>query len=223
MRKHGDGGGFLFSSQAPGLNWRGTRESQGRHAGYRHGRGIRQLQSSARALERSVVKQREVLAGEGLQVWDDRRIAAGADWEAEIDRAIAGCDLALLLVSADFLTSRLILGQEVPPLLQRRQGQGIRVIPRILSPCAWSRIPWLSAIQARPKDGKPLSGMSRHTAEAAGGARGEIADLLLRPISKLSSLPTPRPPGVAPSPAAAIWREKLDYLRVQEAICSDSA
>jgi hypothetical protein len=51
----------------------------------------------------------------------------------------------------------------------------------------------------------------------------EIADLLLRPISKFSSLPTHRPPGVAPSLAAAIWREKLDYLRVQEAICSDSA
>ncbi len=112
-----------------------------------------------------VVKHLKVLAG--LGVWDDRRIAAGADWEAEIARAIADCNLALLLVSADFLTSRVILGQEVPPLLQRRQAQGVRVVPLIPSPCAWNRVPWLRAISARPKDGQPLSGMSRHAAEAA--------------------------------------------------------
>ena len=127
-------------------------------------------------------------------------------------------------VSADFLTSRFILGQEVPPLLQRRQEQGIRVIPLILSPCAWTRVPWLSAIQARPKDGQPLSGMTRHNAEAAlAGLAGEIADLLLAPISKSARAPAPRQSGAGQSSAAAIWREKLDYLRVQEAICSDPA
>jgi hypothetical protein len=66
--------------------------------------------------------------------------------------------------------------------------------------------------------------MSRHAAEAAlAGLAGEMADLLLRPISKSSSLPRPRPRGALPSPAADIWREKLEYLRVQEAICSDAA
>jgi hypothetical protein len=125
-----------------------------------------------------VVKQLAVLATEGLEVWDDRRIAAGADWEPEIAQAIAGCDVALLLISADFLTSRFILGQEVPPLLQRRQEAGIRVIPLILSPCAWTRIPWLRPIQARPKDGKPLSGLSKHDAEAAlASLADEIAGL----------------------------------------------
>ena len=172
-----------------------------------------------------IVKHLRVLAPEGLEVWDDRQIAAGADWEPEITQAITGCDLALLLISADFLTSRFILGQEVPPLLQRRQEQGVRVIPVILSPCAWTRVPWLRSIQARPKDGKPLSGMSQHEADAAlAHLAGEVADLLLTPISKSSSLPTPPPTGAkAPSAAAAVWREKLDYLRVQEAVCSDPA
>ena len=171
-----------------------------------------------------VVKQLGVLATEGLEVWEDRKIAAGATWADEIGSAIAGCDVAVLLISADFLTSRFILGDEVPPLLRRRQEQGIRVVPLILSPCAWTRIPWLKTIQARPKDGKPLSGMSRHDAEAALAAlTGEIADFLLPPPSKMSAIVPPRPPGSPPSPALAIWQEKLDFLRQQEAICADPA
>ena len=91
----------------------------------------------------------------------------------------------------------------------------------LVAPCAWDRVPWLSAIQARPRDGKPLSGMSRHAAEAAlADLAREVADLLLAPISKSTRLPANPAPGTA---AAAIWREKLEYLRVQDAICSDPA
>jgi hypothetical protein len=172
-----------------------------------------------------VAKHLAVLADTGLAVWDDRRIAAGADWRAEINQAIAACDVALLLVSADFLTSRFILGEEVPAFLARRREQGIRVLPLIVAPCAWQRVPWLASLAVRPKDGQPLSGMSNHDAEAALAAlTGEIADLLLTPISKASRLPSPgAPAGGSESGAAAIWREKLEFLRVQEAICSDPA
>lgn len=171
-----------------------------------------------------VVKQLGVLATEGLEVWDDRKIAVGAAWSNEIASAIATCDVAVLLISADFLTSRFILGQEVPALLQRRQQQGIRVVPLILTPCTWTRIPWLAPIQARPKDGKPLSGMNKHDAEAALAAlAGEIADFLLPSPSKMSTIVPPRPPGSPPPPALAIWQEKLDFLRQQQAICSDPA
>jgi len=125
-----------------------------------------------------VVSQLGVLAGEGLDTWDDRRIGAGDDWLPEIEQAIAACDVALLLVSAHFLTSKFILSQEIPALLQRREKQGIRVIPVILSPCQWTRISWLKSIQARPKDGEALSGMSDHDAESAlSTLTGEIHDL----------------------------------------------
>ncbi len=153
-----------------------------------------------------LVKQLGVLAAEGLETWNDRRIAAGDDWLPEIERAIASCDLALLLISANFLTSKFILGQEVPVLLQRRQEQGLRVIPVILSPCQWQRISWLKVIQARPKDGKPLSGMTKHNADDALSAlAGEIHDLLFPrsldapPFSQPSGpLRSPRPTGEGP-------------------------
>ena len=169
-----------------------------------------------------VVKQLGVLSRAGLDIWHDRRIAAGDDWHPQIQQAIERCDVAVLLISADFLTSPFILDQEVPRLLQRRQEQGIRVIPLIVRPCTWQRIDWLKGIQARPQDGKPLSGMSPHDAEAAlSRLADEIADLLLAPPSNASFMPPPRPG--TPSSAASIWQEKLEFLRQQEAICADPA
>ena len=70
------------------------------------------------------------------------------------------------MISANFLTSNFILGKEVPKLLERREKEGVRVIPVIVKPCAWTRVKWLSKIQARPKDGRPLSAGNDHQIES---------------------------------------------------------
>ncbi len=70
--------------------------------------------------------------------------------------------VGVLLVSANFLTSKFILGEEVPRLLQRRDKEGMRVFPVIIRPCDWQAVPWLRRMQARPKDGRPLSGGTEH-------------------------------------------------------------
>lgn len=134
-----------------------------------------------------VVKQLGVLAHEGkLEVWDDRRIAGGDDWFPEIEEAIRICDVALLLISAAFLTSKFILGKEIPPILERRVKAGVRVIPVILSPCAWTHVSWLKGIQARPIDGKALSSMTRNKAELALSALAEE-------VLQLTTAPIPTP------------------------------
>jgi tetratricopeptide (TPR) repeat protein len=100
-----------------------------------------------------------VLQQEGLlNLWEDRRIAAGDDWYEEIEGALNNASVAVLMISANFLNSNFILNDEVPRLLERRKSEGIRVIPIIVKPCAWTQVKWLSPIQCRPKDGKPLSG-----------------------------------------------------------------
>jgi energy-coupling factor transporter ATP-binding protein EcfA2 len=147
-----------------------------------------------------VQKQLKVLetAGIGLEVWDDRRISAGTDWQPEIERAINACDVAVLLISPDFLTSGFIMGNEVPSLLQRRQAANVRVIPVIISPCQWKLHKWLSPIQALPKDGAPLSRMSKGDADQAlSNLAGEIVELLhQKPPLVLAPRPTaPRPHG----------------------------
>jgi tetratricopeptide (TPR) repeat protein len=97
-----------------------------------------------------------------LTVWEDRQIAAGDNWNPSIEQAIHSAQVAVLLISADFLVSSFIRGEEVPRLLERRTKDGLRVIPLILKPCPWQAVPWLSAIQGRPKDNKPLSGFNEH-------------------------------------------------------------
>jgi hypothetical protein len=100
-----------------------------------------------------------VLAQEGLlDTWDDRRIGAGEDWKKEIEDALKTASVAVLLVSADFLTSKFILGEEVPKLLERREKEELKIFPLIIRPCAWKQVKWLSRMNLRPRDGKPLMG-----------------------------------------------------------------
>ncbi|MFL6203401.1 MAG: TIR domain-containing protein, partial [Thermoanaerobaculia bacterium] len=91
-----------------------------------------------------------------LDLWDDRRIGAGEEWFEEIEAAIEDADVAVLLVSADFLNSKFILEEEVPRFLQRRVDDGLKVFPLVVRHCLWKRVAWLSRLQLRPKDGKPL-------------------------------------------------------------------
>jgi hypothetical protein len=99
-----------------------------------------------------------VLREQGLlDLWDDRQIGAGEEWEQKINDAMNSASVAVLLVSPDSLTSQFILRQEVSRLLQRREQEGLLVYPVIVKSCAWQKVPWLSRMQVRPRDGKPLA------------------------------------------------------------------
>ena len=105
-----------------------------------------------------LVKHLAVLAKQGfLDIWDDRRIRAGGNWKEEIHAALERADVALLLISADFLTSEFILNEEVSRLLERRAESGIHVVPAIVFESSWQDVPWLAAMQVRPRDGRTLA------------------------------------------------------------------
>ena len=91
-----------------------------------------------------------------IDAWQDRRIEAGDEWYQAIQTAMNDCNIALLLVSKDFLASSFIRNEEIPHLLQRRKKEGMRLIPIIIRPCLWSSEPILKGLQALPKDGKAV-------------------------------------------------------------------
>jgi tetratricopeptide (TPR) repeat protein len=151
-----------------------------------------------------LIRHLKVLELEGvLEVWDDRRIGAGADWLRQIEEAMERAVVAVLVVSADFLSSKFILETEVPYLLERRRADALTLIPVIARPCAWEKVLWLSEIQCRPKDGTPLArekGREHEVDDALAALAKEIHDLLSaasasahvgRPRLDLGRLPIP--------------------------------
>lgn len=71
--------------------------------------------------------------------------------------------MALLFVSKNFLASPFIQDAELPPLLQRRKEEGLRVVPIIIRPCMWQSVPVLSDLQALPTDGRAVIKLSTAT------------------------------------------------------------
>ena len=59
----------------------------------------------------------------GLERWDDSRIRAGMVWREEIEKALASAQVALLMVSTDFLASDFVMRKDLsstmPNLLAR--------------------------------------------------------------------------------------------------------
>ncbi|HEX8650400.1 MAG TPA: TIR domain-containing protein [Pyrinomonadaceae bacterium] len=100
-----------------------------------------------------------------IDPWQDRRIEEGDEWYQAIQDAMNDCDLAILLVSQNFIASRFIQDEELPRVLQRRREQGLRVVPIIVRPCKWQSEPVLKDLQALPKDGKAIITFAKDNGE----------------------------------------------------------
>ena len=97
------------------------------------------------------------LQREGLiEVWYDRDISAGTEWETEIKERLNAAQIVLLLVSPDFMDSDYCYSIEMKKALERRARGEAEVIPVILRHVYWHGEP-LGRLQALPKDGKPVT------------------------------------------------------------------
>ncbi|HLP47686.1 MAG TPA: toll/interleukin-1 receptor domain-containing protein, partial [Candidatus Kapabacteria bacterium] len=90
-------------------------------------------------------------------LWYDGKIQPGDDWYKEIYNALKEAQIIIMMISTAFLASHFIKTEEVPRILEKLQKGGIRVIPVIVSHCAWKTVPWLASIQVILFKGKPLS------------------------------------------------------------------
>lgn len=91
-----------------------------------------------------------------ISLWDDQSIAPGENWQAETEKALEAADVALLLVSNESLFSEFINKYEIPAF----QNRGIRLIPVLVEPCDWHKVPWLASLQMYPRDARPLEDLS---------------------------------------------------------------
>jgi hypothetical protein len=140
-------------------------------------------------LKDQLVQQLMVLEPEGLiEIWIDDRIPAGAEWLEVINEALLQADIAILLITSDFLTSKFILEKEVPTLLKRRWAGGLSLFPIIGLSCAWQEVSWLAKLNVRPKNGVPVWGKGRRVAERY---LAEIAREIAENVRKTDSTKPP--------------------------------
>src|SRR5262245_36579730 len=91
----------------------------------------------------------------GISVWSDDQVQPGANWEAETNQAIVQAQVAILLISANFLGSPFLLEDIVPRLLKRQVEEGLIVLAVIARPCAWQTVTWLTEMLLRPVSRRP--------------------------------------------------------------------
>ena len=84
----------------------------------------------------------------GLERWDDSRIQPGDIWLDEIEQALERAQVALLLVSPDFLASDFIRRKELPHLFEAAQNDGLKILWVPLLPCSWKRFRQIEQYQA---------------------------------------------------------------------------
>jgi TIR domain len=173
------------------------------------------------------------LQREGLiDVWYDREISAGTEWEQEIKQHLNNAQIILLLVSPDFMNSDYCYSVEMKRALERHNRKEAKVIPIILRPVYWHGEP-LGKLQALPTDGKPVRSPYWHDLDSAFynvvmGIRKVVKVLATQHPTTLpaikkeeqkerasSAAPTPTilQANETPSPASSFAVEKLTLIR----------
>src|SRR6266566_4067999 len=137
-----------------------------------------------------------------IDVWHDRDISAGTEWEQEIKKHLNEANIILLLVSPDFMNSDYCYGIEMKRALERHQRGEARVIPIILRPVYWQGI--LGTLQALPTDAKPVMRPLWYNVDEA---LFDVTEGIRKVVEQIGTKPF-SPPEVLPSQASK--RESAD-------------
>ncbi len=97
-----------------------------------------------------------------IELWHDRDISAGSDWEQQIDVHLQEADIILFLVSSAFIQSRYCQSVEMTHALERHQQKTARTIPIFVRPSYYEGTA-LKSLQGLPRDAKPVASEERQT------------------------------------------------------------
>ncbi len=96
-----------------------------------------------------------------IKEWIDRKIETGEEFQNDIDNNLETADIICLMISDNFLASKACISEK-DTALNLKNAKGIKVIPIILSHCAWTEHKELSVLLASPTDGKPITSFQDH-------------------------------------------------------------
>lgn len=99
-----------------------------------------------------------------FDLWDDERLTTGDEWEKEINHAINEANIAILIISTDFLASDFITKKEIPPILENAEKKGVKIMPIVVEHC-YFEISKIAKFQTVNSPKKPLSSLTRSESE----------------------------------------------------------
>ncbi len=144
-----------------------------------------------------------------IDLWSDTSIRAGQQWKKEVEAALGRAAVAILLVSADFLASDFVAENELPPLLEAAKKDGVKILPVILKPCAFTATESLAIYQAVNDPTKPLIGLPEAEREAVWvRLAGEVRDSVLE-FEKLATSSAPIEPAAESLFGQLAWAQEL--------------
>ncbi|MFO1155464.1 MAG: toll/interleukin-1 receptor domain-containing protein [Rhodospirillales bacterium] len=157
------------------------------------------------ALRRKLERHLVALKNQHLiEVWSDRQIDAGIEWEHSIRESLEAAEIILLLISADFLASDFCQQTELKCAVERHAAGQARVIPVFLKPCHWEGAVF-GRLQGVPEDARPVTTFSdpdRAFVMIAEAVRKAASDLRL-PRRRWTRDRPPEPAPLNPSPEDA--------------------
>lgn len=91
-----------------------------------------------------------------VEIWSDKDIEVGSEWDDSIKTNLNEADIILLLVSPRFLASRYIFDVEIKEAMQKHENKEAFVVPIIMKPCDWKDTEF-SKLQALPRNATPVT------------------------------------------------------------------
>ena len=137
-----------------------------------------------------------------VEVWTDRLMLGGDDWNPEIERKLRNCDVFVLLVSPNSMGSDYIVDKEVAIIRERQtNGDTVCFYPLLLTPTPKSGLDTVRDKNLRPRGGKPFSSFPLSDRQQQ---MSDAADEILRIAGEIGERRTGGPPKMAsmsPSPS----------------------
>ena len=129
-------------------------------------------------LDRLVTMLEPLLRNYSFSVWSDIDIDVGEKWRQEIQNNLESCDIAIMLVSPDFLASKFIMEIELPYILKNVQNENTLILWIPIRHALFEES-GLIEFQAVTNPNKPLASIKKSDAD-------KVLTEVCRSISKLT-------------------------------------
>src|ERR1700677_2025383 len=134
-----------------------------------------------------------------FELWVDREMMGGDDWEPKIQEKLRACDIFILLVSNNSMASDYIVDKEIPIIRERQdRNDGVHFYPLLLTPTSEVGLKTVKDKNLRPPGAKPFSSFSDHDRQQhmtdAADEIAKIAEQVVAGKSEMApSTPAPQP------------------------------